>query len=368
MRSSTTLDSNLMVIRMETIQNVPPVVNRVDLRSSRSWLSRVLRRMVTVPLVWMAAAFFLATLPLSLAVVLLGDVVRRKHLVCLRLWAFVGGYLMINIGGQLALLGAWLGSAGGLIPKRLVRWTYAIQQMWAGLLFRCATRIWSLHWQVSGQEHVPATPAIFLVRHTSLIDTLIPTKMITEEFGIPLHFVLKKELLFEPCLDIAGHWLPNHFVDREPDDSRGEIAAIELLAKGLGSKAGLLIYPEGTRFSESKRQRVIQRLVTKHPELAQRARLLQHTLLPRVSGTLALMRGAPLADIVMVGHEGLSGFSTLADMWSGELIGREILVQFWRYPASELPSDEHDRAVWLYERWAQLDRWVGEHQCSQIDR
>lgn len=347
----------------EILDAVGPACN-IDLRAamsdrdSSSTLARLRRRLVTIPAIDLALLVFVALAPATFVLAALADLVLRRRGVALRLWAFLGAYLAINLLGQLLLLGVWLASGCGLARARLVRWTYAVQSLWVSLLFGAATRIWQLRWTVEGGEQVLPAPVVVLVRHASLLDTLIPSVFVTRGQGIPLRFVLKRELLVEPCLDIAGHWLPNHFVDREPSDSRAEIDAIERLAAELAPGEGLLIYPEGTRFSAGKRRKILAGLAERSPELHARASALTHTLLPRAGGSLALLRKAPQADVLLVGHEGLGGFATVADMTSGALVGRTIHVRFWRYSAASLPADDEARAVWIYERWAELDRWV----------
>lgn len=327
-------------------------------RDSSSTLARIRRRLVTIPALDLALLVFVALAPVTFVIALLVDLVLRRRGVALRLWAFVGAYLAINLLGQLLLLGVWLASGCGLAKARLVRSTYAVQSLWVSLLFGAATRIWQLRWTVEGSEQVAPAPVVVLVRHASLLDTLIPSVFITRAHGMPLRFVLKRELLVEPCLDIAGHWLPNHFVDRDPSDSRAELEAIERLAAELAPGEGLLIYPEGTRFSAGKRRKILAGLAERSPDLHARASALTHTLLPRAGGSLALLRKAPTADVLLVGHEGLGGFATIADMTSGALVGRTIHVRFWRWSAASLPADDEARAVWIYERWAELDRWV----------
>lgn len=334
-------------------------------RDPSSTLARLKRRLVTIPALDLALVVFVALAPLTFVITLLVDLALRRRFVALRMWAFVGAYLSINLLGQLALLGVWLACGFGLAKPRLVRWTYTVQALWVSLLFGAATRIWQLRWTVGGSEQVAPAPIIVLVRHASLLDTLIPSVFITRAHGIPLRFVLKRELLLEPCLDIAGHWLPNHFVDREPSDSRVELDAIERLASELAPGEGLLIYPEGTRFTAGKRRKTLASLAERAPELHARALALTHTLLPRVGGSLALVRRAPAADLLIVGHEGLGGFATLADMSSGALIGRTIHVQFWRFPAASLPASDEARAQWIYDRWAELDRWVASREGQQ---
>lgn len=327
-------------------------------RDPSSLGARLRRRALTIPAVWLGLALFVLAAPVTLPAAAIVDALRRRRLVALRLCCFVGVYLLANVIGQLALALVWLRSGFGRDRTELVRRTYAVQTRWASSLFAATTRLWGLRWSVEGEAAINPAPMITLVRHASLLDTLIPSRLITRDHGIGLRFVLKRELLGDPCLDIAGHWLPNYFVDRSGEDSAAELRAIAELAAGLEPSEGLLIYPEGTRFSADKRARVLARLEQRDPALAARACVLRHTLLPRTGGVLALLRGAPKADVLICGHVGLGGFATLADTWSGELVGRTIHVGFWRHAADSLPADDEGRAAWLYERWAELDRWI----------
>ena len=61
-------------------------------------------------------------------------------------------------------------------------------------------------------------------------------------FGVRLRYVLKKELLFDPCLDIVGNRLPNYFVDRGGQDSERARRGVAELVRDLGPDEGALIY------------------------------------------------------------------------------------------------------------------------------
>ena len=43
-------------------------------------------------------------------------------------------------------------------------------------------------------------------------------------------YVLKDDLLIDPCLDIVGNRLPNHFLDRFPHDGAVELGLLEAMA------------------------------------------------------------------------------------------------------------------------------------------
>ena len=60
-------------------------------------------------------------------------------------------------------------------------------------------------------------------------------------------YVLKRELLADPCLDVVGQRLPNHFLDRQATDSTPELLALEELVTGIDESTVGIIFPEGTR-------------------------------------------------------------------------------------------------------------------------
>ena len=81
--------------------------------------------------------------------------------------------------------------------------------------------------------------------------------------------MLKRELLSEPCLDIAGQRLPNYFVRRDTGEEV-ERERIGQLARDMGSDDGFLLYPEGTRFTAERRQRALEKIAERDPQRAAR--------------------------------------------------------------------------------------------------
>ncbi len=69
-------------------------------------------------------------------------------------------------------------------------------------------------------------PLVVLSRHASIVDNILPFQLFTRHKRIWLRYVLKRELLVDPSLDIAGNWLPNYFVDRGGSDSDRELEAV----------------------------------------------------------------------------------------------------------------------------------------------
>ncbi len=320
----------------------------------------VARRVKTIPAVLGAFVLLTVLLPVLVAAAVAVDVVRRvsarRPWIAARLVAFLWVYLSAQVWGLAWMLASWVASGFGLFRARLERRTYRIQLAWARYLLAAVRVIFRLRLSVSGEQDAAPGPAIYLPRHASLIDTLLPVVLLTGRHGIRLRYVLKKELLIDPALDVAGNRLPNYFVDRGARNSRAELDAITRLGRGLTTDDGVLLYPEGTRFRPERQARLVARLSSK-PELHELARSLQHVHPPRLGGALALLDSG--ADVVFIAHAGLDGFARVADVWSGSLVGSTIRVDFRRVPAHRIPSNRRERAEWLLREWRQVDADVG---------
>ncbi len=329
------------------------------------------RRLVTVPRTVAGFVVVTALLPLLALVALVVDATRwlvgRKPWMAVRLLAFVELYLlleMILLSGSLLM---WVGTAGGrLIGRRRYEGAhFALQGFALGTLFRAAIVLLSLRFEVEGAEEAAPGPIILMMRHASLVDVLLPGALVANPHGIRLRYVLKRELLQDPMFDVVGSRIPNHFVSRTAADGAGEIGAVRRLAEGLGRDDGVIIYPEGTRFTPEKQARALERLASGDPELHDRAQRLRHVMPPRIGGPRALLEGAPDADVVICAHDGLGGFAELGDLWSGGLVGQRVRVAFWRVPAAEVPERRREQMYWLFDQWEKVDDWI-ERERSDV--
>ncbi|HEY4897305.1 MAG TPA: hypothetical protein VII01_14595 [Solirubrobacteraceae bacterium] len=169
-----------------------------------------------------------------------------------------------------------------------------------------------------------------------------------------------------PTIDIGGRWVPTLFVRRASGDTAGELERMKALSVGLGPRDGLLIYPEGTRSTPEKLARAKQLVAERQPELGPLADRLRNLLPPRLGGTVTLLESTPEADVVIFGHVGLDGFEYISDIWSGDLVGATVRMRVWRFPAAEVPAEREAIVLWLYERWQELDDWVGEMLAHDV--
>jgi 1-acyl-sn-glycerol-3-phosphate acyltransferase len=327
-------------------------------QNGRVWL----RRAITIPGYLVLWAVWLAAVPLWLPLAAATDTLRRRQDVALRTGAFVAFYLSCEVAGLAASFGTWLYTRLVRLPdERSAALHHRLEAWWGAGLLRGAMVLFDLHLEVEGAPaaELERGPYLLLVRHTSAADTVLASFLIAHPLKIRLRYVLKRELLWDPCLDVVGNRIPNAFVARGSDDAAGEIRRVQALGRNLGARDAVLIYPEGTRFSAARRARVLEHLRGgPDPALADYAASLHAVLPPRPGGTLGLLDSAATADVVFCAHTGFEGAASIADLWRGELVGRTVHVAFWRVPRSRIPAGRDARIAWLREEWRRVDDWI----------
>jgi len=316
----------------------------------------IARRVITIPAVLALLAVVTVASPALLVIGAIVDLARlaatRRRGMVLRSLAFLWIYLVGEAWALLALLGTSV-----LAGHKKLDATYALQDRWAAWNLTALRLLFSVEVRVTGENHARPGPIIVLSRHASLVDTLLPARFIARANGMRLRYVLKKELLIDPALDIAGSRLPNVFVDRAAKEA-AERQSIKRLAEDLGPRDGVLIYPEGTRFDEAKLRRHQRRHPRADPgsieHLTSRYR---RVLPPRPGGTLALLEASD-ADVLVFAHRGLEGLATVRDIWRGDLVGSTIDLAMWRVARADIPHSRAERVEWLFRLWADVDEWV----------
>lgn len=318
-----------------------------------------MRRLRTVPTHLVLFGLVTLLAPVWVVIGALVDAVRwitgRHHPIAVRIFAFGWWYLLTGVLGLLALSWHWLLAGVGRDVLAMREGAFRLQRWWARRLFGAVVRIFRLTVTVDGLDRVAPGPVIVMMRHASIVDTLLPNVFVTARAGIRLRYVLKRELLADPLLDIAGNRLINHFVDRE-GDSAAEITAVAALTDDLAADEGVLIYPEGTRFTEARRERIIAGLGRRDSDLVERTRRLRRVLPPRPGGTVALLESGH--DVVICTHTGLEPLATIPDAWSGRIVGSHLRLRFERFAAASIPLTRKGRVEWLFDRWAEMDDWI----------
>ena len=314
----------------------------------------MLRRLISVPALVLIAVAFVVLLPIWLPLALLWDLVtaprRLAHTRLLGFGLWWSWLETIGLG-----VSVWLLCTGrGRKPEP----HFALQRWWAnglvvGLRLTCRLTLEPRH-----MAALTPGPVIVLPRHASLADALLSAWFVTQP-GLRPHYVLKRELLADPCLDIVGNRLPNHFLDRGAVDSKPELDAIrEIAVTVTGPHDCAVIFPEGTRANPEKRARGLARIAERSPERAARLAALEHLNPPRPAGTLAVLDGAPDADLVIMAHAGFEGLDTFGGILKSIPGSAPVLIDCLRIPRAEVPTDDEARVAWLDDQWLALDRRV----------
>jgi 1-acyl-sn-glycerol-3-phosphate acyltransferase len=292
-----------------------------------------------------------------------------KRLPRTRALACVALYLACEWVGLAAAGAIWVATLGGRLggAASYEEANAALQRRWTEALFRGGSAIFQMKVRIEGQACAERAPFLLFVRHSSTADTLIAAAAVANPFRILLKYVLKRELLWDPCLDVVGRRLPNVFVDRSGERGKAEVEAVAALADGLGERQAVLIYPEGTRFSRSKQEAAVARIAQEgKPELARIAQGYQQVLPPKLGGPLKLLERSPGVDVIFLDQTGFEGAVSLAHFWRGAFIGRAIEIRLRRVEAKDIPDTGRD--VWLFEQWRETDRWISERIAARGGR
>jgi 1-acyl-sn-glycerol-3-phosphate acyltransferase len=339
--------------------------------SAATWTRRLLVIALYGAALSTLATFFLPLVGLAAAY----DFVRGQPWTIVRTLIFFVWYLACELVGVAASLVLWIASgvwAGG-DRERFLGWNYSLQHWWARMLGRGGFRIFDIRLapvepfvEAADGRRLPyrfgERPVLVFVRHASTADTILAAVLVSVPYGTRLRYVLKRELLWDPCLDIVGNRLPNVFVRRDSASTEREVAAVAALAHGLGRDDGVLIYPEGTRFSPSKKERIVAKLKEQaREEDAAEAEALRHVLRPRSGGPQALLEAAPEADVVFLAHTGFEGSASFDRFFNGGLIGKTVHAEIRVVRAADVPKAAEQRRAWMMEQWRRVDGFIDAH-------
>jgi 1-acyl-sn-glycerol-3-phosphate acyltransferase len=324
------------------------------------------RRLVTIPRTILLWLLLTVSLPVTVIAAVSVDLVRHlttgKPAMATRLlfiaWVYFGAEVAVIVVAGLQ----WLLSLlfGRRAEEKRCDWSYSLQSWWVATVMTAMRRAFRLTFETRGDSAVAPGPIIVLFRHVSIMDNLLPHAFVSAPNGIRLRWVLKRELLNDPALDIGGNRMPNYFVDRNSTDAAAERANIAALGEDMGPHDGVLLFPEGTRFSRSRREQRMARLAETSPELHDIIAGHDNVLPPRSGGVLALLDHG--ADVVVAAHAGFEDLRGIKEIWQRTPVDRTITLSFRRFTAGEIPPDAAGRKRWLHEAWA----WVGDEVTALL--
>jgi 1-acyl-sn-glycerol-3-phosphate acyltransferase len=325
-----------------------------DRELHRIMTSALRRRILTVPAT-LAAAF--ASGPLAVVwipvTVVLDLAMGRRRLPITRLACCLVCWAWLESAG--VVMAGWLWVTG---RGRSRRANLRLQRWWIERLVGAMRRTTGVRIEVPDTAAFVEGPLVMLCRHASVADSVLSAWVVSTLSAMAPRYVLKRELLWDPCLDIVGNRLPNHFLDRDAADSAVELDALRDLASSMRAADIAIIFPEGTRASQAKRERMLTKIGARDAERAERLASLRHLLPPRPAGARALLAGSPTADVVLAWHVGFEGLDTFAGILR-TLAKEPPTVRFAtrRVPRCDVPEGDNFTR-WLDDQWLTMDAAV----------
>lgn len=332
--------------------------------------ARLRRRVVTLPAVLLGFVLFLALLVPALVVGALVDVLGRRRWATVRVALYAVWWAGLESMGVVMAGVLWLRFAPGgrLHGEASFRAHSGLQRWWATNLVRGARRLLGLRFQLDDATPLQrGGPLVVLARHGSQGDALLVAAMLASS-GLRPRFILKRQLLWDPCLDLVGHRIPNYFVDRDTVDNREEVRNVGRLGEGLGADEAIVVFPEGTRFSPAKLERAVGILGDTDPGRVPQVRGLRRVLPIRTAGILEILDSAPTPDLVFLNHVGVSDFRSLRDLWRNVPFASPLRFTAERFDRGQVPPNGEQAALvrWLDERWVEFDAWVAANSVQPV--
>ena len=280
------------------------------------------------------------------------DLISRGKVATLRGMAFVFCYAYHEMVGLALCLWVWL--RYGRDPRGFHDGMFRAQYVWAKRLAEASIRVLGLRIHVESDYTFGDRRVILAARHTSIADTLVPMLYVCIAHRLNLLYVMKRELEWDPCIDIAVSRLPHLFVVRGSGDAAREIEAIGKLIEQ--QEDGVIIFPEGTRYSPAKRDRELRKLEKSgEKDLVNWAGKHTNVIPLRTGGMQALLERNRDADVVFCAHRGFENASSFREAFNGSLIDADIYVKFWGVRFEDIPATREERRVWLLEQWGRVD-------------
>jgi 1-acyl-sn-glycerol-3-phosphate acyltransferase len=328
----------------------------------------LVRRLVWIPLVLAATVMLISSLPIWLLIAGFASRFVPGRWRILRVTWFLIVYLVLDAITVVALFGLWVASGFGwkLQSPGFQEAHYRLAAWWLRRIVGSARRTFNLTFESTESDAAMAdeldddVPLLLFSRHAGPGDSVLLIDAVLNRLHRRPRIVLKDFMQMEPVVDIVLNRLPNRFVPSVGRAGSAAVDAIAELSAGMDHNDCLVLFPEGANFTTARHGRAVEKLLELgRPGLATRAEEMDHLLPPKPTGTLTAIAAAPDASIVFVGHVGLEQLSTIGDLWRGIPMDSTVVTRLWIVPPGMVPPEE-EQEIWLYDRWAAMDRWIDE--------
>jgi len=205
---------------------------------------------------------------------------------------------------------------------------------------------------------LPETPLVVLARHAGMGDSLVLVRTLLE-LGRRPRLVIQAALEWDPCIDLIGHRVPTVFVPVQRERRQRAVPSVERLALDMHDNDALVIFPEGGNSTRRRREAVVRRMHARgRHRLADRAASLRHLLPPQPTGTLAILRAAPEATVVVAAHAGLDQVEDVTSLIDNVPLRAPVRLAWRLVRPDELPDSDASREEWLMDQWQDMDATI----------
>lgn len=334
-------------------------------------LPRWLRRCVVDPL-WVPLSLVLLVvfaLVALLSCIVLPLTPRRRML---RVASYAVLYLTMDLTVVVVCFGLWLRAP--LPTRNAERWQAQHQALlrWAlkrvvGGAQRCFGFRLLLEEPPDASKLCRQGPLIVLARHAGPGDSFVIPHLLIARYHRQPKIVLKDVLQLDPAIDVLLNRLSSCFLSSRTGTGDELAASVSRIARGLGTRDALLIFPEGGNWTPGRRRRAISSLWRRaRYRPAAVAAELPHVLPPRPAGALAALATRPDASVVTVAHTGLDTITSVGAAWRALPVSdRPMHLRWWWQPGETVPSDAAARQRWLEWQWVLVDEWVDARNSQQ---
>lgn len=320
------------------------------------------RRSKTIPAVLCGASIAFATAPLSLAVAAISDLTRRRRrLPTVRAALFALRYLANDTAEIVLAPPLWVGRRLGFDDagyRRVQRWSIRslarAGDRWLGI------RVNTEPEGEPGSIEPGSGPLIVLCRHTSPLDSSLPSLLFGLDRPWNVRSIVTKDALNDPGFDLIYPPLGTVFIDRDEGASARRV--IDGFRRHCGPDDVVTIYPEGQIFTPVGLERRLDELEERDPLRAVRLAGLRHLLPPRPGGVLSLLDALPNADVVLIGHIGFEAVPSMRAILGGAPFDQTVNASITRIARADIPETVTEQVAWLDQRWIELDRWVADNR------
>ena len=324
-----------------------------------------MRRPAAVIGLVMSAIVIPVVAPIALVVAGIIELVRRdSRFRRVRAVLLISGLVLVDFAGMVITATVWLFSPVGMgVNRPKIQERYGtVMTWWTNRLLAVISRTAPLPLDLSQLDpELLAGNAIVIGRHRSLLDAILPSVILGNQ-GRMVRYTLKDDLQYNINIDLVGQRMGHVFVNRSPKDLERQLEPIRELGRTIDEDSVGVIFPEGTFFNEKRKARAVAALRRRDPRHADIAETMQYLLPPRPAGTLALLEGAPDADIVVLGHVGFEKLGTLRSIFENLGANHSIVAKAWRFARADVPNEPSAQIDWLFDRWKELDVWVARNQ------